>query len=354
MASLRSSFILQTPIRGSKMTMFQKYLLRKLLWFLAAALVALTLNFFLPRLIPGNPVDAIISQMSQSGQADSASMQKIYETYMEEFGLNESAFQQFRSYLGNVIRGDLGTSFSMYPAPVSEIIADALPWTIALQLPAILIGWILGNVFGAIVAYKGGWFDRGGFIASLVASSIPYYCFAILLVYGVAVNLEWLPARGAYSFGMWPNWSWAFVSDALHHYWLPFFSLVIVFIGGQAIGMRSMAIYELGSDYVNYSHGLGVPDTRIVRYIFRNAMLPQVTGLALSIGSLVGGALVTEAVFSYPGVGSLLFRAIRQNDYPVIQGITLLIMVAVLAANFIVDILYGVIDPRIRASQSGG
>lgn len=336
------------------MSMFHKYLLRKLLWFLAAALVALTLNFFLPRMIPGNPVDSIIAQMSQGGQADSASMQRIYETYMEEFGLDKSPVQQFLSYLSNIVRGDLGTSFALYPAPVSGIISDALPWTIALQLPAIMVGWILGNVFGAIAAYRGGWFDRGGFVASLLASSIPYYCFAILLVYTVAVRFEWLPARGGYSFGMWPSWSWAFVSDAMDHYWLPFLSLVIVFIGGQAIGMRSMAIYELGSDYVDYSHGLGIPDNRIIRYIFRNAMLPQVTGLALSIGSLVGGALITEAVFSYPGIGSLLFTAIRQNDYPVIQGITLLIMVAVLAANFIVDILYGVIDPRIRASQTGG
>src|SRR5690554_2552140 len=152
------------------MSSFQKYLLRKLLWFLAAALVALTLNFFLPRMIPGNPVDSIISQMTQGGQADSASMQRIYETYMEEFGLHQSPVEQFISYLGNVMRGNLGTSFAMYPAPVSQIIGDALPWTIALQLPAILVGWIAGNVFGAIAAYRGGWFDRGGFVGSLVAS----------------------------------------------------------------------------------------------------------------------------------------------------------------------------------------
>ena len=337
-----------------RMSTFQKYLLRKSFWFLGAFLVALSLNFFLPRLSPGNPVDAIISQMTQGGQADSASLQKIYETYMEEFDLDKSPVEQFVGYLGRVVQGDLGTSFARYPASVESIIADALPWTIALQLPAILIGWTLGNVFGAIAAYKGGWFDRGGFVASLVASSIPYYCFAILLLYGVAVKLDWLPARGAYSFGMYPAWSWAFFNDVLDHYWLPFFSLVIVFIGGQAIGMRSMAIYELGADYVDYSHGLGIPDNRIVRYIFRNAMLPQVTGLALSIGSLVGGALITEAVFSYPGIGTALFTAIRQNDYPVIQGITLMIMVAVLLANFMVDILYGVIDPRIRAAQTGG
>lgn len=335
------------------MTHYQRYVLRKALWFLAAGTAALVLNFFLPRLIPGNPVDAIIAQMSAGG-ADSGMMKAVHENYVKEFGLNEPAWKQFLTYLGNVLRGDLGTSFALYPAPVSDMIGNALPWTIGLQLPAILVGWTLGNVFGAVAAYRGGWFDRGGFVASLVASSMPYYCFAILLLYGVAVKLDILPARGAYSFGMIPHWSWAFVRDVMDHYWLPFLSLVIVFIGGQAIGMRSMAIYELGSDYVDYSHGLGIPDNKIIRYIFRNAMLPQVTGLALSIGSLVGGALITEAVFSYPGIGSLLFTAIRQNDYPVIQGITLLIMVAVLAANFIVDIMYGVIDPRIRASQSGG
>jgi peptide/nickel transport system permease protein len=143
------------------------------------------------------------------------------------------------------------------------------------------------------------------------------------------------------------------LSDAIQHYWLPFLSLVLVFIGGQAVGMRSMAIYELGSDYVNYGRGLGVSDRRIVRYIFRNAMLPQVTGLALSIGTLVGGALITEIVFSYPGIGTLLFNAISQNDYPVIQAITLIIVIAVLFANFLVEVAYGVIDPRIRAAQAG-
>lgn len=336
------------------MSQYQRYILQKAGWFLLAFFAALVLNFFLPRLIPGNPVDAIVGQMSQGGATDAGTLKTVHENYIKEFGLDKSPTQQFLTYLRSVLRGDLGTSFALYPASVSKMISQALPWTIGLQLPAIMVGWILGNLFGAVVAYKGGWFDRGGFVASLVASSLPYYCFAILLLYGVAVKLDWAPARGAYNFGTIPHWSWAFVGDVLSHYWLPFLSLVIVFIGGQAIGMRSMAIYELGSDYVDFSHGLGIPDNRIIRYIFRNAMLPQVTGLALSIGGLVGGALITEAVFSYPGVGSLLFTAIRQNDYPVIQGITLLIMIAVLVANFIVDILYGVIDPRIRASQTGG
>lgn len=333
------------------MTHFQKYVLKKAAWFLVAFLAALILNFYLPRMVPGNPVDSIISQMA-AGSADSASMQLIYETYVEEFGLDEPLIMQFFTYLGNVARGDLGTSFGLYPAEVNGLIAEAIPWSVALQLPAILVGWIIGNVLGAIAAYKGGWFDRGGFIGSLMLSSMPYYAFAILLLYLVAVRWDVLPAAGGYSFGIEPSFTWSFISDAAAHYWLPFLSLVLVFIGGQAIGMRSMAIYELGSDYVEFSKGLGISDSKIVRYIFRNAMLPQITGLALSIGSLVGGALITEVVFSYPGIGNLLFRAIRQNDYPVIQGITLIIMVAVLLANFIMDIAYGFIDPRIRAAQT--
>lgn len=334
------------------MTQFQKYIAQKTLWFLAAFFVALVLNFYLPRLVPGNPVDAIISQMA-AGASDSASMERVYETYIHEFGLDQPLLQQFFTYVGNVVRGDLGTSFGLYPAEVNGLIAEAVPWSVALQLPAILVGWIVGNLLGAIAAYKGGWFDRGGFIGSLMLSSMPYYAFAILLLYLVAVRWDVLPAAGGYSFGVEPSFTWTFISDAAAHYWLPFLSLVLVFIGGQAIGMRSMSIYELGSDYVEFSKGLGIGDGRIIRYIFRNAMLPQITGLALSIGHLVGGALITEVVFSYPGIGGLLFRAIRQNDYPVIQGVTLLIMAAVLLANFIMDIAYGFIDPRIRAAQTG-
>jgi peptide/nickel transport system permease protein len=236
---------------------------------------------------------------------------------------------------------------------VNSLVGKALPWSIALQLPAILIGWIVGNLLGAIAAYRGGWFDRGAFVGSVFATSLPYYCLAILLLYIVGVQLGILPVGGAYSLGLTPELTPAFFGDAITYWWLPFWSLVIVFIGGQAVGMRSMAIYELGSDYVNYGRGLGLSDNRIVRYIFRNAMLPQITGLALSIGGMIGGALVTELVFSYPGIGSLLFNAINTNDYPVIQSITLIITLAVLAANFCVEIAYGVIDPRVRAATSG-
>lgn len=335
------------------MSTFQRYILNKLLWYFAAFMVAASLNFFLPRLIPGNPVDTIVARMAQGGAAEGEARRRTYQTYMKEFGLDKPILAQFGTYLGNLARGDLGTSFGNYPAKVNDLIAASLPWTIALQLPAILVGWILGNILGVLAAYKGGAFDRWAFVGSLVLSNLPYYCLAVLLLYLFSVALPVFPSFGGYNPGSTPNLSLSFILDVLHHYTLPFLSLVLVLIGGQAVGMRSMAIYELSADYVGYMRSLGVGDRRIMGSIFRNAMLPQITGLALAIGSLVGGALLTEVVFSYPGIGSTLFTAIRQNDYPVIQGVTILVTVAVLAANFLIDIGYGLIDPRIRSAQRG-
>jgi len=315
--------------------------------------VALLLNFLLPRLIPGNPVDAIVGRVAMGGGTGGEQLQQIHEHYMQAFGLDKPLWQQFFIYIGHVFQGDLGTSFAQYPASVNTLIAQALPWSIAIMLPAIIVGWIVGNLLGAVAAFKGGWLDRGAFIGSLFFSSVPPFALAIILLFLVAAKGGILPVGGAYSFGLTPEFSLAFFGDAITYWWLPFWSLVLVYIGGQAVGMRSMAIYELGSDYVNYNRGLGVKEGHTVRYIFRNAMLPQFTGLALSIAALITGGLITELVFSYPGLGSLLFAAIGQNDYPVISAITLLITIAVLIANLAADILTGFIDPRIRAVQSG-
>lgn len=330
-----------------------RYVARKTIWYLVALVAAVSLNFLLPRLVPGNPVDVIVSNLSRGGSVTSDQQQKVYESYVAEFGLDQPLWQQFFTYLGNVFTGDLGTSFAYYPASVNELVGQALPWSIAIQLPAILVGWILGNIIGAIAAFRGGNWDRSVFTSSLFLSAMPYYCLSIILLYVFAVTVGFFPVGGAYSLGLTPELSASFLWDALSYYWLPFLSLVVVFIGGQAVGMRSMAIYELGGDYVNYARAMGIRDNKITQYIFRNAMLPQITGLALAIGTLVGGALITELVFSYPGVGTLLFNAIAANDYPVIQAITLIITVAVLVANFGVEIVYGIVDPRIRAAQSG-
>jgi peptide/nickel transport system permease protein len=174
---------------------------------------------------------------------------------------------------------------------------------------------------------------------------------AITLLVFIGINLKWLPTSGGYSYNLIPHLSLQFISSVIYHYWLPFLSIVLISIGGQAIGMRSMSIYELNADYVKYSRFLGIKDARIVGYVFRNAMLPQVTGLALSIGSMVGGALVAEIIFSYPGLGSQIYKGITGSDYPLISGATLIITMMVLAASFIIDIIYGFIDPRVKAAQ---
>lgn len=319
-------------------------------WYLLTLLIALILNFMLPRMIEGNPVSTIASQVSQ-GMTDSDSIKKVYDNFMKEFGVDKPVIVQFGIYLKNLFTGDLGTSFGLYPRQVSSILASAVPWTIGLQLPAILVGWILGNVLGAVAAYRKGVFDRALFPIALFVNSIPFFTLAIIMLYLFGITLKWFPMSGGYDYQMVPHMSLDFFLSVIRHHTLPFLSIVLVTIGGQAIGMREMSIYELNADYVLYSKLLGIRDSRVARYVFKNAMLPQITGLALSIGTMVGGSLICEIVFSYPGIGTWLFTAIRQLDYPLISGCTLLIAITVLLANFTIEIIYGIVDPRIKAAQ---
>jgi len=329
---------------------FASYIGKRFGWYLLTLVFALVLNFYLPRLVPGDPISQIVSQIATGG-VESETMQRLYDTYVEEFGLDRSLPAQFLSYVGMLFRGNLGTSFSQYPKPVTRILADALPWSFALQLPALVVGWIVGNVLGAVAAYRKRVFDHVLFPLSLFLNSIPHYALGILLLYFLAVALDWFPVAGGYDQALTVSFSARFIGSAAYHYVLPFASVVLVTVGGQAIGMREMSIYELNSDYVLYCRSLGLGSGKIIRYVFKNAVLPQITGFATSLGMVVGGSLVTEIVFSYPGIGQVLFTAIRQSDYPLIQGCTLLITLAVLGANFLMDISYGLIDPRIRAAE---
>ncbi|TBL71453.1 ABC transporter permease [Paenibacillus thalictri] len=332
------------------MNAYVKYFVNKFFWYLLTLLIAIVLNFLLPRLIDGNPVSIIVSQVS-AGMTDSDTIKKVYDTFMKEFGIDKPIMVQFFIYLKNLVTGDLGTSFGLYPKKVTTILASAVPWTVGLQLPAILTGWIIGNVLGAVAAYRKGVFDKVIFPVALFINSIPFFTLAIIMLYVFALSLKWFPLHGGYDFQMIPQLSWSFFWSVIRHHTLPFLSIVLVTIGGQAIGMREMSIYELNSDYVLYSKLLGIRDSRVVRYVFKNAMLPQITGLALSVGTMVGGALICEIVFSYPGIGTWLFTAIRQLDYPLISGCTLLIALSVLLANFTIEIVYGLVDPRIKAAQ---
>lgn len=329
---------------------YRKYFTKKILWFVLTFIVAVFLNFFLPRLMPADPVSAITGKMA-SGMSDASAVQEIYNRYAEQFGTNKPMWQQFVIFCKNALKGDFGLSFSQYPRSVSNIISSAIGWTIALQLPAIIVGWLLGNILGALAAYlRKGW-DKVLMPVSLFMSNIPAFGMAVILLVVFAVNLKWFPLSGGYNFDMIPNLSWKFVKSVISHYQLPFWSIVLVSIGGQAVGMRSMSIYELNADYVKYARFLGIKDRKIVGYVFRNAMLPQVTGLALSIGTMVGGALVAEIVFSYPGLGSTVYSAVTAADYPLISATTLIITIMVLVVTFLLDIIYGFIDPRVKAAQ---
>lgn len=330
---------------------FSKYFGKKLLWYLLTFVVALMLNFFLPRLIPGNPVDGMIAD-SLAGITDSTKAAAIRQEFIEKLGLNKSMFEQFVDYVKGLFRGDLGVSFTNYPRPVLEIISTKIPWTIAIQLPSILIGWVIGNLLGAVAAYKKGVFDKIIFPFSLLLSSIPAFVLGMVLLLVFGVNLNWFPVLGGYSSTLIPSASFEYIWSLFRHWQLPFISTCLVMIGGQAIGMRSMSLYELNADYVLYAKLLGIPDKKVTRYVFRNAVLPQITGLALSLGTMVGGALITEIVFSYPGIGQEMMKAIRNIDYPLISGCTLVISITVLVANFLIEIIYGLIDPRVRSAQN--
>jgi peptide/nickel transport system permease protein len=235
---------------------------------------------------------------------------------------------------------------------IADIIRSSIWWTVCLQFPAIIVGWLIGNTLGALAAYLKGGFDKVLMPISIFVSNLPAFGMAVILLVIFGIELKWFPTSGGYGFDLIPNFSWAFIWSVITHYQLPFWSIVLIAIGGQAIGMRSMAIYELNADYVKYSRYLGIKDRRIIWYVFRNAMLPQVTGLALAIGTMVSGALVAEILFSYPGLGSTILTAVLGQDYPLISATTLIITIMVLTATFVIEILYGFIDPRIKAAQA--
>ncbi|MFN8451889.1 MAG: ABC transporter permease [Anaerolineae bacterium] len=330
---------------------YRNYFLKKLAWFVATLLVAFTLNFILPRLMPGDPVAAIAARMAQ-GMSNATGVQAVYEQYTKLFGTDKPIVEQYFIYLQNVLRGDFGYSISQYPRTVADVIKSSIWWTIELQFPAIIVGWILGNTLGAMAAYLRKGFDKVLLPVSIFLSNIPAFGMAIILLVIFAVDLQWFPTSGGYAYNMVPTASLEFMWSVIVHYQLPFWSIVLITIGGQAIGMRSMAIYELNADYVKYARFLGIKDSKIIRYVFRNAMLPQITGLALSIGTMVSGALVAEIIFSYPGLGSTTLTAVLGGDYPLISATTLIITIMTLIAFFALEILYGLIDPRIRAAQS--
>jgi peptide/nickel transport system permease protein len=324
------------------------YFARKLLTYLLTFWVAVTVDWAIPRFMPGDPVQGLISRMAS--QPESADALTGY--YTEAFGLDVPVWKQYLNFWAALFHGDLGISIWQFPRPVSDLIVEAVPYTLALLLPAILLSFIAGNKVGAMAARRKV-LDNTALPLGYVLTATPYMWLAIVFAYMFGSVWGILPISGAYSYGLQPAWTWEFTKSFLEYWILPFASLFLVGFGGWAIGMRNMIIYELEADYAHYLEALGAPRRLVRRYAYRNALLPQITGLALALGAVLAGALVTEVVFNYPGVGSLVLTAIQNRDYFLLQGIFLFIIVGVLIANFLVDIAYMLIDPRTRIGIQG-
>ena len=326
-----------------------RYLARKLLIYLVTFFVAVTIDWAIPRFMPGNPIDQLLARM----QAQPGSQQALTSYYSKAFGFDVPVWKQYLNFWVALFHGDLGVSIANFPTPVWELIRGAFPYTLALLVPAILLSFWAGNKVGALAARRKG-LDNTVLPVSYVLTATPQMWLGIMLAWVFAITLGYFPVSGAYGLTLQPAWSFGFVGSFLHHWVLPFLALFLVSFGGWAIGMRNMIIYELEADYSNYLAALGAPTKLVRKYAYRNALLPQITGLALALGAVVAGAIVVEIVFSYPGLGTLTLNALQNRDYFLIQGIFLFLIMGVLIANLVIDIAYVFIDPRTRAGMQGG
>jgi peptide/nickel transport system permease protein len=326
-----------------------RYLLRRLGFYLLAGWVALTLNFFLPRLMPGDPAAALFARFR--GRLGPEALEALRAT----FGLTDQPLiGQYVTYLGHVLRGDLGISVAYFPAPVAEVIGTGLFWTVFLAGSAVILSFIIGSLLGIVAAWwRRGWVDNWLPSILVFLGAFPYFWLAMLALYVLGFTLGWFPLGHAYGSDLEPGLSAAFLADVARHAVLPVGTIVLATLGGWLLTMRNTMIGVLGSDYVNLARAKGLRPARVaLRYAARNALLPSVTGFGMALGFVLGGSLLTEIVFSYPGQGYLLVQAVRNQDYALMQGIFLVITLAVLGANLLVDVLYLWLDPRTRESSS--
>ena len=325
------------------------YALKRFGVFVLIVWLAATLNFFLPRLSGQDPVRTKLLQQAQLGGYVQAGIDDMVKIYEQRFGLDKPLWQQYATYLGDVARLDFNYSIANYPRTVNEMIAEAIPWTIGLLGTTTLISFALGTFLGALLAWPGAPKWMGYLMPPLWAlHAIPFFLLGLILMYLLAFQVQWLPIFGGYSVGATPSLSFGFALDVLEHALLPALSIVLVATGGWALGMRGMMVTTMGEDYVTFAEAKGLLNpTVFLRYCLRNAILPQVTALALALGQILSGAVLVEVIFGYPGIGTLLFQAIRENDHFLIQGVVFTVIVALGLTTFVLDVIYPWLDPRI-------
>jgi len=323
-----------------------RYVVRKLTFYAVALFVAVTLNFLLPRLLPGNPVDAILAK-TQGSTPPPPQARAALEAQFGQGGGN--LIRQYTDYLGNLVHGQFGLSVTNYPTPVSTVVLQALPWTLVLVGLSTLISFALGIGLGALAGWRRGTWVDGLVPSTTILAAVPYFWLALVLVYFLASQAGLFPLSLGYSVETTIGLNGPFVRSALYHGVLPALTLVLSQVAGWLLGMRNMMVSTMSEDYVLTAEAKGLRSSRVMlRYAARNAILPSITGFAISVGFVVSGSIVTESVFSYPGLGYTLLQAVQNADYPLMQALFLVITLAVLGANLLVDLTYGFVDPRTR------
>ncbi|GAA1449198.1 ABC transporter permease [Leifsonia poae] len=321
-----------------------RVLLRRAVFYVITAWAAISLNFLLPRIMPGSPADALIAKFHGK-----LSPQAI-EALRVLFGQSDaSLWQQYLDYWRNLFSGNFGISYAYYPTPVADVLASSIGWTLILISVCTVLGFVIGTGLGMIVGWKrGSWLD-GLIPVTTLLSSIPYFWFAICVVLIFSIILRWFPLSGGYSVTETIGLNWGFIGSSVYYATLPALTIVVASIGGWLIGMRNMMVTTVSEDYVRLAEAKGLSKRRVMyTYAARNAILPSFSSFAMSLGFVVGGSIVTEVVFNYPGIGTVLFKAAQAQDYPLMQGIFLVITITVLIANMLADILYVFLDPRTR------
>ncbi|HEX2905767.1 MAG TPA: ABC transporter permease [Phototrophicaceae bacterium] len=330
-----------------------KYFLRRLAIFFLTIWIAATVIWIIPRAAPGDPISAMVNRMVRSaGYVENSDI--IIEGWKERFGLNDPLPVQYLRYMSNLIRLDFGYSLAYFPTTVSEIIGMALPWTLGLLLIAVTITFVLGNFLGALMVWRGTpRLIRYLIPVGMLFTSVPSILAAIFLLYIFAFLLNWFPMNGAYDIGLKPGLNAKFIVSVIQHGTLPALSIVLVSFGYWALGMRGMMITVEGEDYMQLARAKGLhPFYVLYRYMVRNAILPQITAFAITLGTLVSGQILVEYIFAYQGMGTIIYNAITTQDFPVIQGTSFILIVMTALAVFIIDLIYPLIDPRISYERS--
>ncbi|AAT44033.1 ABC transporter permease [Picrophilus oshimae] len=324
-----------------------KYFISKIIYFIVLFFVTLTIGFVIPRLIPGNPAEAIIARISQGGAIVTPTLIKSIDA---ELGLsNAPIYVQYFNYLGNVFHGNFGVSITYFPATVISIIDYGLPWTLLLIIVPLVISFYVGNKLGALAALKrASYIDAASTVIPMFLYGIPAFSLATILLYIFSIKFPIFPSLGAYSLGLSPGFNATFIESVLYHAFLPMLTLTLGGLSGWVFGMRNNMVTILNSNYMKYMDIMGISNRLIKKNATKNAILPNLTSFGISIGVSITGVIFIQEIFSYPGLGEYLYQGVEGLDYPLVNGIFIVIILISLIANFIVEILYGVIDPRIR------